>query len=554
QSVRSVDQNLYWIWTNYLSFNYNFNDFLNLQVMLGQEAQESKWEGMSGSRKVFISNDIQELNAGDSETAGNGGYKGSSAIESYFGRAVFNFLDRYMLTSTFRYDGSSKFADGNKWGFFPSFAVAWKINKENFMSNVDFISNLKLRAGYGAVGNQGVSNYLYGVSLTNYPTKFGTGLLPSNYSNEELQWETSNTYNLGLDLAILNNRIEIVAEVYRKYVDNLLMRLPLPLMMGSSGTGSIAAPWVNIGKMENEGFELTLNTVNTTGQVKWNTGITFTMNRNKVTNVADNVIDGYVQWFDHVTRTDVGKPVGQFYGYVVEGVFANAEDIQNHASQSASIDKYAGTWVGDLKFSDLNGDGIINEEDRTVIGDPNPDFSFGINNTVSYKGFDLSLLLTGMYGNDVFNYMRRKTESLDGRTNQMATITDRAQLAVIDEGVSDEIVNNVYLVNVGTDLPRISTSDPNNNRRISSRYIEDGSFLRIKNLSVGYTLPQNLVSKAGISNCRVYLNFQNIYTFSKYKGYDPEVGNYNQSPVLLGIDNGYYPSPTIYTIGANINF
>jgi len=552
--TRSVDQNMFWIVSNYFNFNYNFNKVLDLQVMLGQEAQEASWEGVGGSRQVFISNDIHALNAGDSETAGNSNYKGSSSLQSYYGRAVFNFLDRYLLTSTFRYDGSSKFDEGNKWGFFPSFAVAWKVNNESFLSGVENISNLKLRAGYGAVGNQDIGNYLYGVSLRNYPTKFGTGLLASNYANPNLQWESSYTLNMGIDVAIFNNRIEFVADFYNKFVDNLLMRLPLPLYMGSSGSGAISAPWVNIGKMENKGLELTLNTINTTGNIKWNSGITVTFNRNEVTDVADNVLDGYVQWFDHVTRTDVGNPIGQFYGYVVEGVFQNGEEVVNHATQSNRIDKNSGTWVGDLKYKDLDGNGIINDADRTYIGDPNPNFSYGINNTVTYKGFDFNLLLTGMYGNDVFNYTRRNTESLDGRTNQMASITERAQLGLIDPAGSDNDINNVILLNPGTNMPRISLTDPNNNRRISDRYVEDGSFLRIKSIALGYTLPTEISSKMRISSCRVYFNLQNIYTFSKYKGYDPEVGNYNQDPLLLGIDNGYYPSPTIYSFGANINF
>ncbi|MCF8362719.1 MAG: TonB-dependent receptor [Prolixibacteraceae bacterium] len=427
------------------------------------------------------------------------------------------------------------------------------------MEDLAGLDNLKFRAGYGEVGNQEIGNYQYGVSLTNHPTYWGTGLAASNIANKDLQWETSRTLNMGIDVALFGNRIELIADIYKKYTDNLLMNLPLPMYLGTSGTGSIAPPTVNIGKMENQGYEITLNTINTTGLVKWNTGITFSRNKNTVTDVADNVIDRNIQWFTHVTRSDVGRPVGQFYGYVTEGLFQDAEDINNHAEQASRVARLNGTWVGDVKFKDISGpngepDGKITEDDRTFIGDPNPDFSFGISNSLSYKGFDLNILLTGMYGNDVLNYTRIYTESLTGQTNQVASVNDRAIIELIDANGSKDDINNVRLANPGTDVPRISRTDPNGNTRISDRFVEDGSFLRVKNISFGYNLPKYLINKIGMSGCKIYVNLQNIHTFTKYSGFDPEVGNYNQDPLLMGVDNGYYPQPTIYTIGANINF
>ncbi|WP_172826761.1 TonB-dependent receptor [Flammeovirga sp. SJP92] len=548
---KQVDQSKYWILTNFLTYSKNFNDKFKLTAMLGQEAQESSWEGVMAFRSDFVSNDITEINAGDAETAQNSGYSGSHALASYFGRGHIDILDRYMLTATFRYDGSSNFDSGKKWGFFPSFAFAWKVKNENFMQSVSKISDLKLRVGYGEVGNQDTGGgYKYGVGLTNYATKWGIGLLPTNYANPNLQWETSRSYNIGVDLAMFENRLELITELYQKNTSDLLMQLPLPMYMGSQGFGSITSPYTNIGEISNKGVEVTLNTVNTTGALKWNTGITLTVNRNEIVKASGQYLDGKVQYDrDHITRSGEGQPVGLFYGYEVEGIFQDAADVQNHAQQSDKIDRYSGTWVGDLKFKDQNNDGVINEEDITYIGDPNPDFTFGINNTLSWKNFDLNLMLTGSVGGEIFNYTRMMTEEMKGGTNQSAAIKNRAILSS-----NDNSIEGVTLVNPDASLPRAALGDPNANNRISDRYIEDGTYLRIQNLSIGYNLPRRLTSRMHLTKLRVYVNFQNLYTFTNYSGYDPEIGNYNQNPLLPNVDNGNYPSPRIYTMGLNVNF
>ncbi|MBD0402804.1 TonB-dependent receptor [Flammeovirga sp. EKP202] len=549
KSRRQVDQNKFWVLTNFLTYNKSF-DKVKVSAMLGQEAQEASWQGLMAFRTDFVTNDITEINAGDAETAQNAGYKGSHALASYFGRGHIDFLDRYMITATFRYDGSSNFGPENKWGFFPSFAFAWKVKNESFMQNVDKISDLKFRVGYGEVGNQDIGGYGYGTALTNYATKWGIGLLPANYANPLLKWETSKSVNLGIDLAMFENRLELITEVYQKNVTDLLMDLPLPMYMGSQGTGSIKAPTTNIGEMTNRGVEVTLNTINTTGAVKWSTGITFTANRNEIISTSGATINGAVQYGrDRITRSSEGQPIGLFYGYQVEGVFQDAADVQNHAQQSDKIDRLSGTWVGDLKFKDINNDGVINEEDITLIGDPNPDFTFGINNTVEWKNFDLNLMLTGSVGGDIFNYTKRTTEELTGAFNQSATVKDRAILSS-----NDNSIEGVTLVNPGASLPRATSGDPNANNRISDRYIEDGSYLRIQNLSVGYSLPSHILNKIHLTKLRVYMNFQNLYTFTNYSGFDPDVGNYNQSLILKNVDNGKYPSPRIYTLGLNVHF
>ncbi len=555
QSRRTFSNNQFWIFSNFLTYEKGlFGDRLQTTTMLGAEAQESNWEGMMGGRSNFISNDIKELNAGDAATAINSQYKGSSAMESYFARLNLNYLNKYLLTATYRADASSNFGPNNKWGYFPSMALAWRISEEGFMKNIESISSMRIRLGYGEVGNQDIGGYTYGAALNNFPTRWGTGLLPNQFANPDVRWETTTSYNIGFDLNMFNNRIEFIADVYLKETDDLLMRQTLPLYMG---TDAINAPMVNIGKMENRGVELTLNTVNTTKAVQWNSGLTFTLNRNKLTALFDdgNVIDRNVQWFLHATRSVVGQPLGQFYGYVVEGIYVDADDIRNHLdTDQVVIGKANGVWPGDLKFKDLNNDGVIDDQDRTFIGNPEPDFTLGFNNSVKYKNFDLSVYLFASVGNDVLNFTRTLTESLGNNFNQLHTVTGRAKLGLKNPSLPNTDVDNVYVLNPNTSVPRSTVSDPNKNARISSRFIEDGSYLKIRNISFGYTVPRRITNVLNIDRARLYVNIQNLYTFTKYKGFDPEVGPYNQDPLLNGIDNGNYPAPRIYSFGLNIGF
>ncbi|MFW5760898.1 MAG: SusC/RagA family TonB-linked outer membrane protein [Cyclobacteriaceae bacterium] len=560
QSRRQFDNNLWWMSSSYLTYTRDFTTFLSGTIMAGMEFQETNWEGLSGGRTNFISNDIQALNAGDATSSVNSQYAGNSGLASYFGRANFTLLDKILLTATIRADGSSNFGPNNKWGYFPSFALGYQLNEEPFMENLDFISNLKIRASWGQTGNQDIPAYGYGMALTNYQTVWGPGLLASRYANPDLKWETTTSINLGLDVSLFQNRVELLVDVYDNITSDLLSPLPLPLSMGSSGTGSISAPYFNLGEIQNRGFELTVNTVNTTGELSWNSALTFTLNRNEILSLNNEnaVFDKNVQWFDHVTRSTIGKPLGQFYGYVVEGIFQSAEEIRNHADQG-NIDKINGVWPGDLKFKDISGpegepDGVIDDLDRTFIGDPNPDFTFGLNNSFSYKNFDFAMFIIGSVGNDLFNYTRRFTESLQLGDNQLATANDRARLELIDENGSATDPDNIIVENPGTSVPRMTPFDPNDNRRISSRYVEDGSFVRIKTLSLGYNLPGRLLSSLNMSKARVYVNVQNLVTFSNYSGLDPEIGPFNQDLLLNGIDNGNFPLPRIYTLGINVGF
>lgn len=558
-----------WIWNNLLTYNKTFGKH-SVNAMLGQEFQEQNWENLYGYRSGYLTNGAADLNAGDPTTARNSNASSTRALSSYFGRVQYSFDDRYLLTGTLRRDGSSQFAEGNKWDWFPSAALGWKISNESFLKDNSTITNLKLRLGWGIVGNASVPNNaftsVYGTSATNW----GSGQIATNTANPDLKWEKTNSSNIGLDLGLFDNRIELTVDAYYKKTDDLLLRLSLPAYVGTTGQGSTSPPYANIGSLENKGIEFSLNTLNMQrDNFSWKTNITFSMNRTKVLklNTESGVYDQTLQQGSDVTvvtRTAVGQPIGQFYGYKVIGRFEKATDFY-YKDASGTVKPTAlpegmqigenGVWIGDYMFEDVNKDGVINEKDAGYIGNPNPDFTFGVNNSFSFLGFDVSVLLTGSYGNDVLNYQRRWLENPRENTNLFKSALGYAQLELIDPNGPNDY-RNVQIVGGDPYMPRIGASSASSasNYRLSNRFVEDGSYVRIKNISIGYNLPKNLYSKYGISNIKVYSNMQNVLTFTKYKGYDPEVGSINQNLLLSGIDNGRYPSPITTTLGLTVNF
>ncbi len=572
EGSRSKSYNKYWSWRNVLTYTKEFGVH-NINAMVGQEMQESSWEYLYGYRTGYLTNGATDLNLGDATTARNNNSSGAQSISSLFGRLFYSFDDTYLLTATLRYDGSSKFAKDNQWGWFPSAAFAWKISNEGFMSGVEAINNLKLRVGWGAVGNENLRGTAYSYTSTYQSVataNWGTALIAANTANPDLEWETTYSTNVGIDLNLFDNRIEFIADLYYKKTENLLLELPLPAYVGTTGQGATGAPWVNIGSLENKGIELTLNTVNINkGDFMWRSNFIFSLNRNKVLslNTQTSVLDKKIQEGSEtnlVTRTVVGEPIGQFYGYKVIGRFEDATDFYykdadgNIVPTAIPNDMSIGEnslWIGDYIFEDINKDGVIDDEDRTFIGDPSPDFTFGIGNSFSYKGFDLNIFLSGSYGNEVVNYQRRWLENPRGNTNLLEKATHYAQLELIDPNGPNDY-RNVHIVGGDSDMPRMSASSLTStyNYRYSDKFVEDGSFLRIQNISLGYNLPKSWVSKIGIENLKVYTNLQNVYTFTKYSGYDPEIGSINQDALLSGIDNARYPSPRIYTFGVNVTF
>ncbi|MGB3776570.1 MAG: SusC/RagA family TonB-linked outer membrane protein, partial [Leeuwenhoekiella sp.] len=429
---------------------------------------------------------------------------------------------------------------------------------------------LKLRVGYGVVGNQSVPNYAFTSIYAASATPFGAGLLAANTANPDLKWESTYSSNIGIDLNMFNNRIEFIGDIYYKKTDDLLLTAPYPDYSGTIGVGATAPPIVNIGSLENKGIELTLNTVNIDREdFSWRTNLVFTLNRNKVLSLATEtgILNRTLQQGSDitiVTRTAPGKPIGQYYGYKVIGRFNEATDFfyRNDAGEvvpTALPEGLAigenGVWIGDYIFEDVNSDGVINEQDRDYIGNPLPDFTYGIGNTFKYKGFDLNVQLSGAFGNEVVNYQRRFLENPRENTNLLSSALGYAQLELIDPNGPNDY-RNVQIVGGDPYMPRIAASSAasTSNFRFSDRFLEDGSYLRIQNVSLGYNFPRELIEQFKLQSLKIYTNLQNVYTFTKYSGYDPEIGAINQDALLTGIDNGRYPSPRIITFGMNVNF
>lgn len=566
---RSASNGSNWTLKTYFTYNNNFGKH-GLSAMIGHEAQENKYEYLNGSRTNFLFNSVHELDAGDANTAKANSSRGSSAIESYFGRLNYNYADRYLLTATLRADGSSSFAKESRWGWFPSVALAWKINNEAFLKDVTAINSLKLRLGWGVVGNQWAGSYAYGVTMASAASIWGTGFYAGNYPNRGLKWEETNSYNVGLDFALFDNRVELIADAYYKKTDNLLMEASLPAYV----SGLIKAPWVNAGAMTNKGVEFTLNTRNIlTRDFTWTSGLTFSINRNEVTKLYSetSAISG-INGVETLTYTMVGEPVAQFYGYNVIGMFREESDfykkgpdgnflfdkegnpIQVAIPKEQAVSK-PGIWVGDYIYEDRNDDGVIDEKDRTFLGNPAPKFTFGFNNSFSYKGFDLNIFLNGSVGNKAINLIRRTFTDPIRNSNLLKEATHIARIAMRDPEVGDEVLSNVYIVNADqAEVQRITTTSANDNNRISNRFVEDASYLRVKNISLGYTFPKKWLRRLQIEHLRLYVNVQNLWTITGYKGYDPEVGALNYNVLLRGVDDARYPSQRIYTFGLNFNF
>lgn len=566
-SQRQSSNSRYTSFKQYITYMRDFGKH-GINIMAGHESQESKWENLSASRQGYLFNNVTSINVGDLKTASNGSGSGCFAIESYYGRLNYNFDNRYLFTATLRADGSSAFGPDNRWGWFPSVALAWRMKNESFLKKVDWLSDAKLRLGWGLVGNQNAGNYAYGSTMTTWATAWGSGFAPGNFANSKLKWEETHSYNIGLDLAMFNNRVEFIFDAYLKNTDNLLMQAALPAYI----SGVIASPWVNTGEMRNKGFEFTLNTVNISNRdLTWTSGLTFSLNRNKVLKLytESTGIQGKIG-NDVFTYTTVGNPVAQFYGYKVIGMFEKESDFyKKDANGDFILDasgnrqfvaipenkeiKYGtGVWYGDYIYEDLNDDGVIDEKDRTYIGNPEPKFSFGFNNTITWKGFDFNLFLTGSVGNDGYNYLLQEQSDPANRWSTLASVCDFTKVGFIDPD-GERTLDNMYVTNPGASTYRIDQAASNQNSRTSNVYVEDASYLRIKNLSLGYTLPASFTRKFSVESLRVYCNIQNLYTFTKYKGYDPEIGAYNQQVLLRGIDYARYPSQRMFTFGLNLS-
>ncbi len=568
QLGQRLDQNFFWVWKNYATYNKTFGSH-EFTAMAGLEAQKGRWENMI-IYKFNVPNDLPVVSQGDV----NENFPPTGGIEwfslySQFGRINYNYSDRYLLTATIRRDGSSRFGANNRWGIFPSVSGAWRISNESFFPQNDVLSNLKLRVGWGQTGNQEIDNYAFGSPLTTQQSYFGPAVRNSAYSNPDVQWESTAMANIGLDAELWGGRATLTIEAYNKVTDKMLLRVPLPATFGNEVQG----PQANVGSMTNKGIEFTVTTVNIDrGNFKWTSDANLSINRNNITDMGGTTIFRNLYWypgFETATMTRAGYPVGQFYGFVMEGIFTSAEEILNHAVQIQApnsitpenpngvnlIERTQGLWLGDIKWKDVNGDGVIDSRDQTVIGDPNPDFTFGFNNSLTYGPFSLDLFIIGSIGGDILNYSRARNEQMIGNfDNQSMTVVNRARTQLKPDGLDINNIDDVELINPETNMPRFDNGGENRNHYMSSRWIEDGTYVRLQNVKFSYNLPQTLLSKVKIANMQVYANIQNLATFTKYKGLDPQIGSFNQSALMQNVDMGRYPAPRVYTFGINVDF
>ncbi|WP_375447621.1 SusC/RagA family TonB-linked outer membrane protein [uncultured Fibrella sp.] len=540
----------YWSLTNYLNYNL-YQGKHGIQATLGHQAQNSYYQGISGT-KVDLQANIFDLSTGsaDQTTWGLNGGKGQWAMESYFARANYTFDDKYSLSASIRTDGSSNFGPNNRWGVFPGVSAGWTVSNEKFMkgsvSNV--LSYTKLRVGYGVVGNQnfpgGAPNpaYVGAVTFFSGPVGFGSSNMINGIPNPNLKWESVKTANVGVDLGFLGGRVDATIDVYKKVTSDMIIFLTGPNLIGVGDQwDDLKAPLGNAGQMTNTGVDIGITTTNIKkGNFSWKTNLVFTQFNNTYDKAASaaSALDGKVYYNNYlITHTTPGRPVGSFWGLQTDGLYRTQADLDASLPQFGYKVNQTETWLGDIRFKDQNGDKKIDASDYTFIGSPLPKFTYGFTNSFNYGDFDLSVFLQGSQGAKAYNFLRWQLEGLNNAyTNQMNTVNDRYSAE-----------------NPNGSLPRFTNTNKNNTA-MSDRYVEDASYMRIQNISIGYRLPKALLSRIKVQNLRIYGTVQNLKTFTKYSGYDPEIGAFNNSIKLMNVDTGHYPNPRTFTIGANLQF
>jgi len=540
-------------------------------IMVGHEGSHYAYQGLSGSGQHYSTNSVQELSVADPLTQQTSSYRGNGASESYFGRLNYTFDNKYIAQFVVRRDGNSNFGPSNRFGTFPAASVAWKLSEEGFMKGITFINDLKLRAEYGISGNSGNTGGAIYSNLYAAPTVWGGGFLPANFPNPNLKWEEDKSTNVGIDMHMFNNRVELIADAYIKKISNLILVASGPGVLGgnlSGGYGGLLSwPTENYGGMENKGFGITLNTVPVSNQdFQWRLGGNFSVDRNKVTKLVSPILTQYYSSTNNSQAqflTEVSQPLAMYTGYIAEGLFQNYKDISGHAVQSATgkIDPIQGSWVGDTKFKDISGpkgvpDNVIDNNDRTIIGNPWPKFTYNFNSNFSYKGFELNLFFTGVNGNQLLNLTRYQNEMPLGTgpySNHYKVVDGFARPS--SNNAADALT--VTLTNPNAVIPRAAPGDPNQNVRLSQWSVEDGSYFKLKNVRLGYRVPQKYLSYAKIfRGALITVQAQNVFTVTKYTGFDPEVGMYNYKGVanLVGVDEGRYPSTRSYSVSLNLDF
>jgi TonB-linked SusC/RagA family outer membrane protein len=524
-------------WT--LTYNKIFGERHHLTALAGYTAENIHTESALASASNFL-NDITGYNdlegASPSQPASDAV---TSALTSWLGRVDYSFKNRYNATFSFRADGSSRFAPSHKWGYFPSLGLSWNLSEEDFLKDLLAAGNLKLRLSAGSIGNQEIGDFRYlsrySPVIYSFGGKLTSGYAPENIANADLKWETTAQYNAGFDLSLLKNRINFIVDVYYKLTSDLLVEVPLPTSSG------YPQGLKNVGSVSNRGVEFSLNANVINGRkaksFNWYTVLTVAHNQNRVESLGDNV-DAYTP---RIPNTNIGRfnplivkegyALGTFWGYETAGIVQQGEDISAIPTPSWTT----GVQAGDRKYVNHGGDDkVINDADRVVLGSAHPKFTYGFTNTFSYRGFDLNVLLQGSYGNRLYNALRSHLE-----------------ITTTSDNVAGGFRNRWTTTNPSDDYPR-AVNTPN--AVVSDRFVEDASYLRLKNLSLGYTLPENLLRKTGIEKIKLFASGQNLLTFTKYSGYDPEANTYEQNSLYQGVDFGVYPSSKGWIAGIEITF
>ena len=554
----------YWNWVEHLNYNHTFGTKHVVSALVGHEVWESTYDGIQAGTKGFTAgNTIQTLGLGTQANNTLGEPKGSNVMESWLARVIYTFDNKYSITATDRRDRSSNFAQGYQIGYFPGVAVSWRLSEEPFMANIKKIAdNIKIRVGYGTVGNSNTNGpYKYGSAISPVVTGLGTGFSFFNFNNPPLTWETAIQKNIGLDFSLFNSRINTSVDVYDKTSKNFLFQNLLPAFLGGgtaeySNAAVIQSPWVNAGEIENKGIEVSITSQNIVSKdFRWSTNVIFTHYSNKVLSLNGiPPLIGYVSTgFGPqiaATQTQVGGPVGEFYGYKVKGIISSQSQLTYLAQHPQNVLGIPGTvgepvtsdrtnstgiYLGDIEYQG-NNNGAPNTQ--YALGNPNPDFTYGITNNFSYKDFDLSIFLTGSYGGKILNAV--DFQLLGGYQlyqNQLATEA-----------------NYWTPTNTNTNIPTPRSGFGNNNLVMSDRFLESASYLRLQNVRLGYNLPARWAKYAKMNHLKVFVSGQNLYVFTKYSGLDPEVGSLNQNPILQNIDYGRDPTPRGITFGLNAEF
>ncbi|UZD21731.1 TonB-dependent receptor [Algoriphagus halophytocola] len=516
--------------SNQFTYNRDFGKH-HIDLLGVIERQTSTFTSLNGTGQNSLTNEVKELQGVENQTTSS--TRTEYGLISYVGRVNYDYAQKYLVSASIRRDGGSRFGPDNKWGTFPSLSLGWRISEEGFMQGLDAVSDLKLRASYGETGNDRIGDYVYQATINsnlfyNFDENLLTGSTISALANADLKWETTIMKNIGLDLGLFNDQFTLALEWYENTTEDMILGVPIPPSLGYDG-----APVANVGTVKNTGFEITAGYELRSGdfQMAIDGNMGFVSNE-LVSLGSGNTIFGPNFQGDAMTLTEEGQPIAYFYGWIADGIFQSGEDTSQQPDAEA----------GDIRFRDINNDGVINADDRTNLGHYLPDFTYGLNMNASYKGFDFTMFWQGVSGNEIFNNLRYHTEGMTRLFGASAVVLDRWTPN-----------------NTDTNVPRAISGDPNRNARASSRFVEDGSYLRLKNISLGYSIPSSLLdawSKGNISKVRVYVSAQNLLTFTDYSGYDPEISVRTgiNSSLGTGIDYGQFPAARTIMGGIQLAF